>query len=68
MSAWEYLECDETIKTVPVYGIIGFLNKKGKEGWELVTIIPRYFVNEPNVVCSNTFYFKRKTKPTRGNK
>lgn len=36
-----------------------YLNKEGKEGWELVQVIEKQSINNPNEVANYRFFFKR---------
>lgn len=40
--------------------IIDFLNIKGKQGWELIQIVEKPFIDKPHQTANYTFYFKRK--------
>ena len=40
--------------------MIDFLNKEGKNGWELVQIIEKPFIDKPNEIANYRFFFKRK--------
>lgn len=60
---WEYMTFTETTNRVTEINMTEFLNKFGDDGWELVSIIPGYFIKEPWVICKYHFTFKR-TKQT----
>jgi hypothetical protein len=40
--------------------MIDFLNKEGKDGWELIQIVEKPFIDKPHETANYTFYFKRK--------
>lgn len=37
-----------------------YLNKEGKEGWELVQVLEKQAIDNPNAVANYRFFFKRK--------
>ena len=38
---------------------IEYLNERGQEGWELVSVTTLGFVNDLSTICKYQFYFKR---------
>jgi hypothetical protein len=56
---YEYINRYFSCKDLPEYSIAKFLNDMGEEGWELVQIIERPFINDPFNIANRTFYFKR---------
>ena len=37
-----------------------YLNKRGLEGWELVSVVPNYITDSNNLINSYHFHFKRR--------
>ena len=44
---------------MPVYKIAEYLNDEGKKGWELVHLMEKNMINDPNTPANYTFFFKR---------
>lgn len=59
MKKFEYATSYQSCDDVREYEIADYLNQQGENGWELVQIIERPFITEPNKVANRTFIFKR---------
>lgn len=42
--------------------LIDYLNRRGQDGWEVVTIIENRCIDNPSQICMFWVYFKRRIK------
>ena len=59
---WEYKTEYKGVHEVNLSHMETYLNKKGKEGWELVYIISKNFRDNVHEFANHTFIFKRQSK------
>ena len=59
MKKYEYATSYQSCDDVKEYKIADYLNQQGVNGWELVQIIERNFLDNPIKVANRTFIFKR---------
>jgi hypothetical protein len=56
---FEYMTRYKGSHEVTELNMAGFLNSQGKDGWELVHMISRPFIDKPWEIANYTFIFKR---------
>lgn len=59
MKKYEYVTSYQSCDDVKEFEIADYLNQQGVNGWELVQIIERNFLDNPIKVANRTFIFKR---------
>ena len=59
---WEYEIIYTVTHEVNELNMQSFLNSRGKNRWELVEVISKPAINQPNEFASHTFIFKRPKK------
>jgi len=60
---WEYKTIYKGAHELPIRLWSEFLNKNGKEGWELVHVVSQKMIDNPSEFANHTFLFKRKQLP-----